>query len=64
MRRKYGQEAEKGTHKRRLFLEVHEMTKEKGRPHPTLTQLMGMPSSFDPSQGVSDTTIILNQWTR
>jgi len=60
----YGQEAEKGRHKRRLFKEVHEMSEAKGRPQLTLRQLMAMPSSFDPTDGVSDTTIILNQWTR
>lgn len=63
-RRKYRGEAEKGRHKRQLFTEVHDMTKAKGRPQLTLNQLMAMPSSFDPSDGVSDTTIILNQWTR
>lgn len=61
---KYGHEAEKGRHKRQLFMEVHDMTKAKGRPQLTLHQLMAMPSSFDFSKGVSDTTIILNQWTR
>lgn len=64
LRRVYGHEAEKGRHKRRLFTEVHDMTKAKGRPQLTLHQLMAMPSSFDPSAGVSDTTIILNQWSR
>lgn len=47
-------------------MEVHDMAKVKGRPLLTLQQLMAMPSSYDPSStnGMSDTTIILNQWTR
>eukprot|EP00904_Undaria_pinnatifida_P009506 jgi/Undpi1/5686/HiC_scaffold_2.g00960.m1 len=57
-------EAEKGREKRRLFMEVHEMSQAKGMPQLTLNQLMEMPSSFEPSEGVSDTTIILNQWKR
>ncbi|CAM9488328.1 unnamed protein product [Pylaiella littoralis] len=61
---KHGHEANKGRHKRRLFMEVHEMTKAKGRPQLTLHELMAMPSSFDSSKGVSDTTVILNQWRR
>ncbi|CAM9159797.1 unnamed protein product [Scytosiphon promiscuus] len=66
MQQRYGQEAEKGRHKRRLFMEVHDMAKAKGRPLLTLPQLLSMPSSFDPSATgmFSDTTIILNHWTR
>ena len=64
MRPKWGMEAEKGREKRRLFMEVHDMSQAKGRPQMTLNQLMEMPSSFDHSKGVSDTTIILNQWKR
>ncbi|CAM9278991.1 unnamed protein product, partial [Ectocarpus sp. 13 AM-2016] len=66
LRRKYGHEGEKGRHKRHLFMEVHDMAKVKGRPLLTLQQLMAMPSSYDPlaTNAMSDTTIILNQWTR
>lgn len=40
------------------------MTKKKGRPQLSLSELMALPSSFDPSEGLSDTTIILNHWQR
>ncbi|CAM9171539.1 unnamed protein product [Chrysoparadoxa australica] len=57
-------EHEKALGKRRLYMEVLEKSKERNLNTQTLAELRSLPSTFDSSLGESDTTIILNHWSR